>query len=274
MSNLVIHPTAQLQLQAFKKSLPHALLLSGPIGTGLLTIAMNVATETPSDIIKPKNVKAEIDPNGTIGIEVIRELYDQTRTKTKNKRIIIIDNADRMSHGAQNAFLKLLEEPNQSTFFILTSHHPEMLLPTVRSRAQHLTVPPLNNTQTREFITELGVTDTTKQSQLLFLAEGLPAELSRLVSDDEYFQQNARIIADARTLITANMYQKLRLVHAYRQDRSMCLKLIDSTIAVLRFTLQSKPQISLITQMERLLEAREQIAANQNIGLQLATAML
>lgn len=269
----LVHPTIELRLRLLSQSLPHALLLSGPKGIGLSTIASYIAKK-PSDILRPKNAKNEADPSGTISIEAIRELYNHARTKVKNRRIIIIGDAERMSHGAQNAFLKLLEEPNSSTFFILTTHQPQSLLPTVRSRTQHLVIQPTTTDQTREFILSLGVSDATKLSQLLFLADGLPAELHRLITDDDYFKQNAHIITDARTLITADAYQKLRLIQSYKQDRSACLKLLDSTLAILRYTLQNKPQQSLVTQIEHLLEARERIAANQNIALQLTVAML
>ena len=273
MNQLTLHPAAELRLQLLNKTLPQALLLSGPAGVGLLTIATDIAKQ-PSNVLRPKNIKGETDPNGTISIEAIRELYHHTRTKTTHRRIIIIDDAERMSHGAQNAFLKLLEEPNSSTFFILTTHSPETLLPTVRSRTQHLAIQPTSTDQARQFIISLGISDTTKQSQLLFLADGLPAELHRLITNDDYFEQNARIITDARTLITASIYQKLRLIQSYKQDRNACLKLLDSTIAILRYTLQNKPQANLITQIEQLLDARERIAANQNIALQLTVAML
>lgn len=273
MSQLTLHPSTELHLKLLSKTLPQALLLSGPEGVGLFTIATNIA-RAPSNILRPKNTKGETDQNGTISIEAIRELYHHARTKTTNRRIIIIDNAERMSHGAQNAFLKLLEEPNSSTFFILTTHSPETLLPTVRSRTQHVAIQPASTDQTRQFIASLGVSDPTKQSQLLFLADGLPAELHRLITNNDYFKQNARIITDARTFITASIYQKLRLIQSYKQDRKACLKLLDSAIAILRYTLQNKPQANLIVQIEQLLDARERIAANQNIALQLTVAML
>ena len=273
MKHLVLHPTTSLRLQILDKTLPHALLFSGPTGVGLLTIATHLAKKS-SNILRPKNTHGDIDPNGTISIEAIRELYDHARTKTKGRRVIIIDDAERMSQGAQNAFLKLLEEPNSSTFFILTSHTPQILLATIRSRTQHFIVQPVTTDQTRQFITSLDVSDETKQAQLLFLADGLPAELHRLATNNDYFQQNAQVITDARRLITADTYNKLRLIQTYKQDRIACLKLIDSTIAILRYTLQSKPQSNLIRQIEQLLEARDRIAANQNIALQLTTAML
>lgn len=57
--------------------------------------------------------------------------------------IAILIDADRMRVEAANAFLKLLEEPGPQTIFILITARPDHLLPTVRSRCQHLRFDPL-----------------------------------------------------------------------------------------------------------------------------------
>lgn len=50
------------------------------------------------------------------------------------RKVYIVEDADTMNTQAQNAFLKLLEEPPPSAAFILCAANPAMLLPTVRSR--------------------------------------------------------------------------------------------------------------------------------------------
>tara|TARA_X000000368_G_scaffold45242_1_gene32507 strand:- start:62 stop:718 length:657 start_codon:yes stop_codon:yes gene_type:complete len=49
-------------------------------------------------------------------------------------KFIIIDSADDMNLNASNALLKILEEPKKNTYFLLISHHPSILLPTIKSR--------------------------------------------------------------------------------------------------------------------------------------------
>jgi DNA polymerase-3 subunit delta' len=56
---------------------------------------------------------------------------------------VIFREAERMNHAAQNALLKSLEEPPAHTLFVLTTHQPEALLPTVRSRCRRVTFGPL-----------------------------------------------------------------------------------------------------------------------------------
>ncbi|MDT8345791.1 MAG: DNA polymerase III subunit delta', partial [Thermohalobaculum sp.] len=58
-------------------------------------------------------------------------------------RAVIVDAADEMNVPAQNAILKLLEEPPARTAFLMVSHAPSALLPTIRSRCRTLDLAPL-----------------------------------------------------------------------------------------------------------------------------------
>ncbi|HEU4715964.1 MAG TPA: AAA family ATPase [Candidatus Saccharimonadales bacterium] len=274
MDTIVVHPATNKLLELLRADLPQSLLLSGQRGVGLYTVAQSVAGRELAAKLAPQDAKGNPDENGTISVEMIRRLYEQTRAKQTARQVVIIDDADRMSHGAQSAFLKLLEEPGTHTCFILTSHVPDRLLTTVRSRLQHLHVRPATAEQTDEFITHLGISDTTKRTQLHYLAEGLPAELSRLVTDDETFSQRAAVIGDARTLLQGTPYEKSLVIQKYRSDRSAALRLVDSAIAIVRRTLSTKPQQALVGQLEQLLEIRENIASNYSAALQLMRFVL
>ncbi|QIE42341.1 DNA polymerase III subunit delta' [Rhodobacteraceae bacterium SC52] len=60
------------------------------------------------------------------------------------RRVVIVDSADDMLGPAANALLKLLEEPPARTVFLLISHMPSRLLPTIRSRCRTLSCGPLD----------------------------------------------------------------------------------------------------------------------------------
>ena len=53
-------------------------------------------------------------------------------------RVVIVDSADDMERSGANALLKLLEEPPSNTLFLMVSHAPARLLPTIRSRCRTL----------------------------------------------------------------------------------------------------------------------------------------
>jgi DNA polymerase-3 subunit delta' len=59
------------------------------------------------------------------------------------RRVVIVDSADDLNPSAANALLKLLEEPPANACFLLVSHQPSRLLPTIRSRCRRLACAPL-----------------------------------------------------------------------------------------------------------------------------------
>lgn len=273
--SIILNQRTTQKLSAVKADLPHALLLHGERGVGLTTIAKSVAGSAVHGLIEPTDSKGNANhETGTIAVETIRTLYEQTRAKTAAKQIIIIDSADRMSLGAQAAFLKLLEEPNEHTHFILTTHSLQQLLPTVRSRVQIVLVEPISPEQTQVFLSNLPISNATIKNQLEYLASGLPAELQRLISDEAYFKQRAETMSDTRMFLTGSIYEKLLVVHKYHQDRVKALQLVDSAIMVSRRSINVKPVTHLVFQLENLLHAREKIESNCNIRLQLASLVM
>ena len=60
-------------------------------------------------------------------------------------RVVVIDSADDLERGAANALLKNLEEPPPHSLFLLVSHSPDRLLPTIRSRCRQLRLKALDS---------------------------------------------------------------------------------------------------------------------------------
>lgn len=269
--NLVMNPITEKRVASYIKNMPHALLVTGPHGVGASTIAAHMALQLSPTVITVLPEKDEIVDleKGTITVGLIRRLYEQTRTKT-DRLVVVIDYAERMAPQAQNAFLKLLEEPTSGVSFILVSHEAQKLLPTIRSRVQSLELLPISQTQSQEFIDSLKIIDVTKRSQLLYIAGGLPAELKRLAEDEEYFEKCSQIVRDARDLLQSNTYQKLKLAHTYKDNRPDCLRMIEIAMKMLRSSLNTAGVSINTTQLEQLLETYDSINGNGNIRLQLA----
>ncbi len=93
-----------------------------------------------------------------------------------NRRLIVIDSADDLERGAANALLKNLEEPPTGTVFLLVSHAPARLLPTIRSRCRILRFSPLTDEAMRQVLTrELpDSTDSAEMAALIAMGEGSP----------------------------------------------------------------------------------------------------
>lgn len=272
--SLLLHPQTARQLDALAAKKPHAILLQGAKGVGLATIAKHTAERlgTLTDTVMPEaKTKGGV---GSIPVARIRELYDYTKGKTQNSHVVIIDDADAMSIEAQNALLKLLEEPVENIHFMLTSHSPEQLLPTIRSRAQTVSVLPIDDVSSVRYLRQIGVTDEKTKQQLLFVASGLPAELYRLHTDASNLESLANTMRQARDFTTGSLYQRLETINALKSDRREALEFIDACLMLLKKSLVNSSDEIILQRIESLLSAKEHILANGNVRLQLASAVL
>src|SRR5690606_31060804 len=67
-------------------------------------------------------------------------------------RVVVVDAIDDCNVSSANALLKILEEPPPETLFLLISHRPGQLLPTIRSRCQSLAMRPLSDDEVRQVL--------------------------------------------------------------------------------------------------------------------------
>ena len=262
----VKHPSVDSLLGTLHEHAPHAILLSGSKGVGLRQIAEERAGNTTLRFAGPD----ERNTTPVINVETIRELYEQTRGKHTSDQFFIIHQADAMTKAAQSAFLKLLEEPNDSVHFILTTHSIDKLLPTILSRVQRFNIPSITTEQSQKYIMLLGITDPMKVKQLLYIADGLPEELEKLATDQEYFESRTTLIKDARVLLMGEIYDQLLIVHKYKDDRSQARQLVSEAIRLARRSLSDSHDKRLVERLEKLLEVQSGIERNGNIRLQLA----
>ncbi len=260
--------------KSYKRSLPHGLLVVGQKGSGLHTFAQYLANESGiilTTVIPEKKTSTSVP---LINAERVRELYTETRSRLSGPHFVIIDDADSMNSTAQNALLKLLEEPNESIHFILTSHTPDLLLPTIRSRVQRFDLPTISEIDSRRLLTSLGITEELDVKRLLYVASGLPAELTRLSSDSKAFKELSENVAVARQFIEGNAYQKMIVIQSLKDDRAGSLKLIDLILLLLRRSLASSAHVSSVELIQKLINASESIRANGNIRLHLMSAVV
>lgn len=155
------------------RKLHHAWLLAGPKGVGKASFAHAAARrvlaeaagppfdlpglETPEDHPIVKLVEAGSHPDmrwlervenpkkpGTLyrnilidQVRALAELFDLSPAMS-DWRVAVIDTVDELEPSGANALLKMLEEPPPNSLFLLVSHAPGRLLPTIRSRCRRL----------------------------------------------------------------------------------------------------------------------------------------
>jgi DNA polymerase-3 subunit delta' len=127
--------------------------------------------ERPYDPVKDKLQAA-------LPVSEIRKAAPFLRMKAAEGgwRVVIIDDADTMNRNAQNALLKILEEPPDHAALILIAHRPGALIPTIRSRARLIRFQPPGPDVLRTLLLKQGIDENAIQGQemdaLLHIAGG------------------------------------------------------------------------------------------------------
>jgi DNA polymerase-3 subunit delta' len=109
-----------------------------------------------SEDVKPASGKK---PSKQISVDQIRGLADffGMSAHQGGRRVVVIHPAEAMNTNAANALLKNLEEPPQGLLFILVSHKPQQLLPTILSRCLSFTLPAPDVASATNWLAEQGV---------------------------------------------------------------------------------------------------------------------
>lgn len=189
----------------------HGWLLAGKSGLGKRSFALSAARELVAedgvpqpggdhpDILilthLPKDDKEEkkrdegkaYQTKRNISVAQIRAMQRRlnTRPTLGSRRAIIIDPADDMEPSASNALLKSLEEPPQGTFFLLVSHRPSRLLPTIRSRCRTLRFPMLSKGQLETMLDAQSIaSDPASREAALHAAGGSYGAALRFVEQE------------------------------------------------------------------------------------------
>ena len=138
------------------QEMTHSWLFTGPPGSGRSNAAIAFAAALLCEkggchvctncLTVKDGSHADIELIRTKGLSIkvdeVRELITRTSWSPSvgNYRVVVIEDADRLTESAANALLKVIEEPGARTVWLLCAPTLTDVIPTIRSRCRHLTL--------------------------------------------------------------------------------------------------------------------------------------
>lgn len=227
---------------------PQAFLFVGPESVGKRLVALQFAwtlvgqddafeSRSEADLAHPDIallVPEQVTEKGktrerNIPVEAIRENigFLSRYPLTGKRRVLIINDAHRLSHGAQNALLKTLEEPNETSVLILVTHDATALFDTIHSRLQRINF----SVVPEEEMLELGI--LSRENQFL-LAFGRPGIVSMALQDSAWFSERKAFLERLSQLGQLSLPERLRLAEDLASEGTLILPLLEWLVPTLR----------------------------------------
>ena len=281
MSRIIGHSKIISELENIVENnkISHAYLFNGIDGIGKFMIAKEFAKsilcsmpqngrycasceacmtfESSSDIII---VQPE---NDTIKVDAIRKMSEEVilMPTISSRKVAIIRDADLMNESAQNALLKILEEPPKYATLILTCSNKERLINTIKSRCTLINFTSLSNNEIEQIFNE------SISSELLLYSNGSASKYLKL--KDSNYINNVLLLQsalDKNDLLTINkIFTELKENKNIKEEID---DILDLLIIKLRAELLDSPAKK-IKQIEMVEQTKNSLKRNANLDTQL-----
>ncbi len=232
-----------------EKNLSHAYLFSGPRQGGKSRTAKIFANiiQCPNHYCKTCRTCEQIrskshsdtifmEDNGeAVKIDDIRELIRKTNLTSQGaRRVIVIENIERMPAEAQNSFLKTLEEPPGKTIFLLTTSHLDQVLLTIQSRTRHIHFSTVDDSVLKKYLKE-NFGERAELDEIVNIAQGRPGLAINLIKDQEVFLAQKKLYNQIETFLKKNdLSQKFLFIDSIEKDKAEVGQFLDAFTRYLR----------------------------------------
>lgn len=207
-------------------TMTHAWLITGPPGSGRSIAALCFAAAlqctsaaedggpgcgqcracTTTMAGTHADVRRVIPEGLSIGVDEMRAIVQTAsrRPTTGNWQIVVVEDADRLTEGAANALLKVVEEPPPSTVFLLCapSVDPEDIAVTLRSRCRHVALVTPSTESIAQVLTDSDGLSAETASWAASVSGGHVGRARRLATDPEARERRERALSLVRDAAT------------------------------------------------------------------------
>jgi len=272
------------QRELLKKSisnnkLAHAYIFYGPAHIGKRVVALELADVVGGDItmIEPENQ--------TISVDQIKDLKNRFRLTSDNYKVAIIDNAPSMTSDAQNALLKLLEEPKGRTIITLIADSQDKLLSTIISRSISLRFEVPSSKEIEKYLAKKGI-DKQRAEELSWLSFQRPGRAVYFLEHSEEFETEK--IGDIQDLIKSPLNIRFKYAENLSKDKDELDRTLDIWLNYFRQVLfditgikkvpkkfvSKEYSVRQVKKIIELIEKIEQVIKNTNVNARLALEIL
>lgn len=221
-------------------------------------------------------VKKGITKIRDIDVDSVRKAQERLALfpSVGKKRVLIINDAHRLTKAAQNALLKNLEEPNSSSLIILVTHRDGRILKTIKSRCQRIN---FNLVSLDEIKSGFG--EKVKRESLekmIIFSMGKPGEMYKFLEDENLLNERNVALKDLNLLQGMNINEKFELAQSYAKDISQATERLEFWIWMIRVqaykNLSNKEMLRknylIIKRIEEVLEKMKNPSFNSRLILE------
>ncbi len=237
-----------------------AYIFSGPEGLGKFTLAKKFAESLIGGrslkklMNEPENNKFMADlivlspeisekkgimKEKEIKIERIREARKEMLLfPAQGKyRVLIINNAHKMSKASQNALLKVIEEPNETSVIILITHEDGKLLPTIKSRCQKIKFNLVDESKIKKLWEEsVGFKkniSVTEVNEIVSLSAGRPGWAVKMARDMNKLELYKSALKELKIISAMDIRQRMEMAEKFSKNIPAAIEKLELWIWIM-----------------------------------------
>lgn len=290
MDEIIGHERNKIQLDKIIKtgSIAHAYLFVGKSGIGKKLLATKFAKGIMCERVQgidfcdecescklfgnTSDFKIITPTKDVIKVDEVREFCKELflMPTNSNRKVFVIDDAECMNEQAQNALLKVLEEPPMYATIILISSNKEKLLNTIKSRIVEIQFDSLSNEEIEKIMKFHGVTDINEET---FLYANGSAKKAFEISNDTTFEVSKEL---AKLLLTRDFLavnRKFEEIKTDKKIKSEIFEILEKVMRIYHVKLKNEPNFD-YKLIEAIEDAIQKIKRNANVDLTLDSLMV